>query len=363
MRNETASIFLSALSPRQTFTPKTKTRLDSQERKEIMSAKDEYESDGAMDEGDFEDGNSQDYEYDFTEDIDTTEVEEHHVKGKQKPENVPLQLLRESSAGYSLRIPYNSYYILQRDQSLQPMLNALVDEVSSCLFTTADESLMLLQQTGYSKERLMDQYMDHSQQVRTAAGLTHYNAEEIATQLNDNYSRQRSSSSVVTCAVCFDDDVMIRDTFSLGCSHRFCRTCFNGHLSAKVSEGLQCVRTNCPQRNCSEVVPPSVFRALLQDPADRDRYEHFLVTDFVSKTSYFRYCPTPNCGRVAIGSGISEVDCECGNSFCFQCGETSHDPCSCQQLRQWQLKNHDESENVTWILAYTKPCPNPKCGK
>lgn len=28
---------------------------------------------------------------------------------------------------------------------------------------------------------------------------------------------------------------------------------------------------------------------------------------------------------------------------------------------QWDLKNSSESENVTWIIANTKQCPNTKC--
>ena len=30
---------------------------------------------------------------------------------------------------------------------------------------------------------------------------------------------------------------------------------------------------------------------------------------------------------------------------------------------KWELKNNSESENINWIIANTKSCPNKKCGR
>lgn len=70
-----------------------------------------------------------------------------------------------------------------------------------------------------------------------------------------------------------------------------------------------------------------------------------------------RYCPAANCDKVAVASGITTVKCECGNPFCFKCGEESHDPANCTQLGAWTLKCQNESETANWILANTKKCP------
>jgi ariadne-1 len=70
-----------------------------------------------------------------------------------------------------------------------------------------------------------------------------------------------------------------------------------------------------------------------------------------------RYCPAAKCDKVAIASGITTVRCDCGNPFCFKCGEESHDPASCTQLGEWSLKCQNESETANWILANTKKCP------
>jgi ariadne-1 len=32
-------------------------------------------------------------------------------------------------------------------------------------------------------------------------------------------------------------------------------------------------------------------------------------------------------------------------------------------FKKWQIKNSSESENLIWIIANTKMCPNSKCGR
>ncbi|KAF8108678.1 hypothetical protein N665_0104s0005 [Sinapis alba] len=55
----------------------------------------------------------------------------------------------------------------------------------------------------------------------------------------------------------------------------------------------------------------------------------------------------------------------CGHTYCMACWtgyitEDAHGPLDCDTVAKWIFKNNDESENTTWILANTKPCPNCK---
>ncbi|KAK1354207.1 hypothetical protein POM88_047463 [Heracleum sosnowskyi] len=50
----------------------------------------------------------------------------------------------------------------------------------------------------------------------------------------------------------------------------------------------------------------------------------------------------------------------CFTSFCWNCLEEAHSPVECDTALKWMVKNSSESENVTWILANTQPCPNCK---
>eukprot|EP01034_Spumella_vulgaris_P031118 gene31118-38455_t len=72
-----------------------------------------------------------------------------------------------------------------------------------------------------------------------------------------------------------------------------------------------------------------------------------------------RYCPAPNCEKVAMASGQTNICCECTFCYCFDCGEETHDPASCSQLGKWIEKCASDGESAKWIFANTKKCP--KC--
>ena len=57
------------------------------------------------------------------------------------------------------------------------------------------------------------------------------------------------------------------------------------------------------------------------------------------------------------------INCLCGNSFCFACGEQQHRPADCKMYKEWDIKNSAESENASYILANCKICPLATCGK
>ena len=62
------------------------------------------------------------------------------------------------------------------------------------------------------------------------------------------------------------------------------------------------------------------------------KYEVFLLRNFIEMTKGLQYCPSAGCDKVAVGTGISTVRCDCGSVFCCKCGEEAHDPCTCAQL-------------------------------
>ena len=53
-----------------------------------------------------------------------------------------------------------------------------------------------------------------------------------------------------------------------------------------------------------------------------------------------------------------EVKCQCGEVFCFKCLKESHRPCDCSMVLNWEEKTKNEGEDVKWLIANTKQCPN-----
>jgi ariadne-1 len=105
-----------------------------------------------------------------------------------------------------------------------------------------------------------------------------------------------------------------------------------------------------------------------EDNATYKKYMRWHCQSFTDDNKNVKWCPyTKECEyaaeRINDTNLSSIVDCICGNSFCFRCGEEQHRPADCEMFKEWEIKNSSESENLNWIIANTKMCPNPKCGR
>ena len=94
-------------------------------------------------------------------------------------------------------------------------------------------------------------------------------------------------------------------------------------------------------------------------------YARYLVRSYIEDNRSTKWCPAPGCEfavEIDMGSGTGyDVSCKCLYSFCWNCTEEAHRPVDCGTVAKWMLTNSSESENVTWLLANTKPCP--KCNR
>lgn len=119
--------------------------------------------------------------------------------------------------------------------------------------------------------------------------------------------------------------------------------------------------------NCDAVVTEELVNLMVCED-DKLRYERFCVGAYMEGNDKVKWCPGPDCGFAVeyddvVGSGDGsgyDVVCDCGYCFCYNCGENGHRPVDCKTVAKWVAKNNAESENTTWILVYTKPCPKCK---
>lgn len=265
-----------------------------------------------------------------------------------------------SKAPAVLVVPDDSYIIADCTE-VKPLMNCLVNEVSSLLDLNTDMTQTLLHNNKWDKEKLVDIFFADSDRALKDAGLDLFSQELISLALYDERSEEAEKSSgkmgVFRCRICCDC-CDVGTFFSLGCGHKFCRPCYSEYLRNQVNDGPSCIQAHCPEHKCSQAVTKSVFRALLVNPEDAVRYDLYYIKNFIEVSKAMKYCPAPRCDKVAIGSGITTVRCSCTYPFCFRCGEEAHDPCSCRQLVEWNEKCMNESETANWILANTRKCPN-----
>mmetsp|Transcript_16160 Transcript_16160/g.22268 ORF Transcript_16160/g.22268 Transcript_16160/m.22268 type:complete len:639 (-) Transcript_16160:209-2125(-) len=260
-------------------------------------------------------------------------------------------------------------YVIKDCSAVEPLMAALVSEVSSLLEIHEDLAQSLLQSNKWDKERLIDQFFADPEKALREAGLDLLTVEGVLSTLPSGCKStgddQQLSSSVSAacldtfkCRICCDSECDRLQTFSLGCEHLFCLSCYSEYLKNQVLDGPACVFAHCPEHKCKQVVTKSVFHSLLNDKKDIDKYDLYSIRNFIEVSKNMKYCPAPRCEKVAIGSGVSTVRCACSYPFCFRCGEEAHEPCSCPQLSEWNEKCMNESETANWILANTRKCPS-----
>lgn len=322
---------------------------------------------------DYDYNSGEEYSYDDgneSEEEEETFAESSEVAGKQTGRSSCDRASIGSSSGkvpLSGKIP-DGKYIITEYQEIVPLMEAITREVSTLLDIDYDSSQILLQSYRWDKERLIDAFFGNPEKVFAETGLDKYShtavlailkadKADVTTSASTSATSASSKSNSFVCRICCDDSVAT-EAVSLGCGHQFCRICYSEYLRNQVNDGPSCIRAHCPEHKCSQSVPRSFFTTLLCEPVG-ERYSMFVMRNYIETSKNMRYCPAPGCAKVAIGSGVTKVNCTCSNPFCFRCGEEAHDPCSCTQLAEWSLKCINESETANWILANTKKCP--KC--
>ncbi|KAD6454205.1 hypothetical protein E3N88_08911 [Mikania micrantha] len=177
-------------------------------------------------------------------------------------------------------------------------------------------------------------------------------------------SNSSMSTSTTTCDICMED-LLSSEMTKMDCGHCFCNSCWTEHFIVKINEG-QSRRIRCMSHKCFAICDEATIRTLVnkRHPDLAKKFDRFLLESYIEDNKMVKWCPsTPHCGNAirVEDDECCEVECSCGNQFCFSCLCEAHSPCSCTMWELWVKKCRDESETVNWITVYTKPCP--KCHK
>jgi ariadne-1 len=243
-------------------------------------------------------------------------------------------------------------------EEVRPEMNLRCKDVGEMLGISVPAAFALLRASNWSKEGLLEKYMNDSDRILRKAGVYHRCGHEVDTMAS-------RKSAALTCSICFDDcDSML----PMPCGHAFCYDCWKDFCVNAIEEGPSCVSATCPDATCSEVVTEiEVASALGESSLDLTKYKSFQLRSFVESNPLSRWCPSPGCERIAYALSQAAMEAEgsvaacdsCLMSFCLICGEEPHAPASCKCLEKWNEKCRNESETANWILANTKSCP--KC--
>uniref|UniRef100_A0ACD6ADC5 Uncharacterized protein n=2 Tax=Avena sativa TaxID=4498 RepID=A0ACD6ADC5_AVESA len=237
-------------------------------------------------------------------------------------------------------------YIVLSEKDIVERQEEDMTKVSALLFISREEAGALLHHYRWNISKLTDEWFSDEEKVRDIVGLL----------VNGN---DFHNSRKLTCGICFEGyspDMMS----STGCAHFYCHECWEGYISAAVSQGPGCLSLRCPDPSCSSMVFQRMINKLAKH-GDKEKYARFALRAYVEGNKKTKWCPAPDCTcAVEFVSDVNfDVSCNCKFSFCWNCTEEAHRPVDCETVSKWILKNSAESENMNWILANSKPCP--KC--
>jgi ariadne-1 len=305
--------------------------------------------------------------------------------------------------------PIKSGIRLMAAEDLRPEMLSRVQDVAEVLNVPMEVSAMLLRHARWSRDVLLEQYMDHPEKVQKDAGV-YYRCTTttasapplpISTKTPSTVVSTRSSSTSLTCPICYDSDFTVNQIYSLPCGHAFCESCWYEYaVNAIQEQGPACVQnTSCPQSRCIEKVTDQDFVRILGEGVDSNnksmtlsvsnsvkthpssqpplppppsssplsKYRQFTLRHYVESNPLTRWCPGLGCERVAAAVSAMAAEAEhgvatcdsCTTTFCIWCGaDEPHRPVSCKNVLRWKEKCRNESETANWILANTKSCPN-----
>ncbi|XP_028807312.1 probable E3 ubiquitin-protein ligase ARI2 [Neltuma alba] len=194
------------------------------------------------------------------------------------------------------------------------------------------------------------------------AGVTVY--EPSGSGSDSDPSSSSSVPSLIFCEICMEN-VPRNDVTRMDCGHCFCNDCWTSHFIVKINDG-QSKSITCMADKCNAICDEYIVRDLVgkEHPETAEKFDRFLLESYIEDNKRVKWCPSvPHCGNAirAEEDELCELECSCGVQFCFNCLSEAHSPCSCLMWERWSIKCRDESENVNWITAHTKPCP--KCSK
>ncbi|KNC55592.1 ubiquitin-protein ligase [Thecamonas trahens ATCC 50062] len=239
--------------------------------------------------------------------------------------------------------------------SLAAEQQAALDLVKSVLGLPELLARTLLDHYGYDTSRMMEEFVDREAEVLAAIGWSEGENGAAASGTGDAGASD-SASADAACAICFLDDPA--ELAALSCGHPLCRDCWSSYLRIKITEN-DVASIPCPAGECG-VRADQAFVAKYVDAAVFDKFQRFLLQNFVTSNKNVVWCPAGGCENAVKVESALEALCACGWRFCPSCNEECHVPVSCAHMREWGKHLAEDNVNKAWILNNTKDCP--KCG-
>ncbi len=259
----------------------------------------------------------------------------------------------------NLGLTKSTSYCIVKDKEIDSLRDRLIQSAEESTSLDRDGAILALLYFKWDLEKLQQEWYDNTEKWFEESGIEPSNESQTLLAKSKVFPNNKM------CLVCYmEASECPGGFFSLKCGHKLCLECWTEFLKANMSDVRLLIYTKCPQKDCNLQVPESVFFKFFEkDQNSAELIRQGIHKNFTDYNSDIKWCPNKGCEAVVRCESKSnkEIDCICGNNFCFRCLKEGHRPCQCDMVNVWDKKNNSESENVKWISANTKQCP--KCKK
>ena len=252
------------------------------------------------------------------------------------------------------KIVSNEIEFLEELEIIKERENAIKEAIEK-LFLDRDNAILAMIFLDWKLNKI-DSWYDDVDGNKFKSGI------ELSEETKKKLIKDGIESNGNNCLICFEDKN--DEFFCLNCGHQFCQDCWTEYLKEKIKSPLSALQAKCPQGGCTCIVYEKVYRKYLKDKQSLERLDKAIYKNFINRNSDIKQCPNEHCHFYAKSTNHSysqEINCPCGESYCFKCLKESHRPCSCELIDKFFKLNRVTSlddYDKRWIQANTKECPN-----
>lgn len=248
-------------------------------------------------------------------------------------------------------------YKYHTTKELADKLGAQTKDIATILELSSDQALTLLQFYTWNSERLMEEYMDDPDRVKSNAGIVDSDPQSTSSGYKKYGDNERFD-----CFLCCEEKT---ETYQLACGDEYCLDCYRRYVKGKISSG---VVIKCP--NC-DIALNAHDLDFIGGEGESFKLIESSIKEWVERHQAFKWCPSPDCNSIVEILNLQEIPnivdsqeipvatCNYGHQFCVSCNFENHSPTPCPITKEWVTKCKDDSETVNWIMSNTKQCP--KC--
>ena len=248
----------------------------------------------------------------------------------------------------------NDIDFLEESEIIKERENAIQEAIEK-LFLERDNAILAMIYLEWQLNKLESWY-DNLENNKYKSGI------ELSEETKKKLQKEGIESNGDNCLICFEEK---NDKFfSLSCGHQFCSECWTEYLKEKIKAPLSALQAKCPQNGCTCIVFEKIYGKYLTDKKSLEKLDKAIYKNFINRNNDIKQCPNENCHfyvKSSIHSFSQEINCPCGNSYCFQCLKEAHRPCTCELIDKFIALNRNTSlddYDKRWIQANTKECPH-----